>query len=85
MVILRESSRGRETAPSGGSLFYSTIGREFYDEESVFPVLVNDRQERWWADCRTNQVGRINVNNVREQFISQSEVTTAISEIVCAQ
>jgi hypothetical protein len=43
-----------------------------------FDALVNDRQQRWWADCRTREIGR-----QYQQAIRQNQGTLDVNLFVC--
>jgi type II secretory pathway pseudopilin PulG len=52
---------------------YSTNGNT-----REFDALVNDRQQRWWADCRTREIGR-----QYQQAIRQNQGTLDVNLFVC--
>ncbi len=71
--------------PSRTNLYYSTVGRDLKDETAVFPVLINDRQEHWWANCLSKHMGKLDA--VRSKLmppIAPKALVKAVVPFVCS-
>jgi hypothetical protein len=86
IVILREAKfiTGGRLDKSPTTIYYSTIGKDSNNETSVFPVLVNDKQQRWWADCKDQYIGKLDANGMRVIPLAPNTLTVAVSKLVCA-
>jgi hypothetical protein len=51
--------------PYSTNLYYNTVGRDFKDETAIFPVLIHDRQEHWWANCLSKYMGKLDAARSR--------------------
>jgi hypothetical protein len=87
IVILREARyiTGGNAAKSPTKIYHSTIGKDSEGETSVFPVLVNDKQLWWWADCNERYIGQLSTDRMRVLPLARNSSTLAINKLVCAR
>ncbi|MEG4807047.1 hypothetical protein QUA82_04365 [Microcoleus sp. F8-D3] len=67
-------------------LYYLETRPDGENSDIFFPVLLNDKKEWWWTDCRTKKIGRLNSDGIKEiSLTSQNVLSTAVSNFVCGQ
>lgn len=87
IVIVREAKfiTGGRLDKSPTKIYYSTVGQDSNGETSVFPVLVNDKQQRWWADCKDKYIGQLDANGMRAIPLAPNTFTASVTKLVCAK
>jgi|GEM_PF-6440331 hypothetical protein len=87
IVIRREAKfiTGGRMDKSPTKIYYSTIGQHELGETSVFPVLVNDKQQRWYAECNDKYIGQLSPDGMRAVPLRPNTFTDAVMKLVCAR
>jgi hypothetical protein len=77
---------GNNYVNSKTRLYYSTIGQDFDGKTSVFSVLLNGKKQRWWIDCNTDFIGKLNADGMKElpQRVP-STFANAMNKLVCVE
>lgn len=87
IVIFRKSKfiTGGRVDKSPTKIYYRTIGQDSSRETSVFPVIVNNQGQTWYANCNDKYIGRLSADGMRALPLAPKTWTEAVIKLVCAK